>query len=67
MAREIIERIRAIGPYLILELFMPGGTVLAYLLFLYRRRISVTQPHKEANTPSVTSATPQGTFLAANP
>ena len=25
------------GPYLVLELVMPGGTILALLLFLYRR------------------------------
>ena len=25
------------GPYLMLELLMPGGTLLALLLFLYRR------------------------------
>ena len=38
MAREQLEqRIRAMGPYLLLELVMPGGTLLAGLLFLYRR------------------------------
>ena len=26
------------GPYLMLELLLPGGTLLALLLFLYRRR-----------------------------
>ena len=26
-----------LGPYLMLELLMPGGTMLALLLFLYRR------------------------------
>ena len=26
------------GPYLIIEIVMPGGTLLALLLFLYRRR-----------------------------
>jgi hypothetical protein len=26
------------GPYLMLEILMPGGTLLALLLFLYRRR-----------------------------
>ena len=29
---------RALGPYLLLEILMPGGTLLALLLFLYRRR-----------------------------
>jgi len=28
---------RKLGPYLMLELLMPGGTLLALLLFLYRR------------------------------
>ena len=26
------------GPYLVLEILLPGGTLLALLLFLYRRR-----------------------------
>ncbi len=26
------------GPYLMLEILLPGGTLLALLLFLYRRR-----------------------------
>ena len=32
-----MQKLRAIGPYLILELFMPGGTALALLLYLARR------------------------------
>jgi hypothetical protein len=32
--------LRALGPYALLELVMPGGTLLALLLFLYRRRSS---------------------------
>ena len=28
---------QVLGPYLILEILLPGGTVLALLLFLYRR------------------------------
>ena len=28
---------RALGPYLLLELLMPGGTLLALTLFVYRR------------------------------
>lgn len=35
---EAIRRAcRALGPYLLLELLMPGGTLLALTLFLYRR------------------------------
>jgi hypothetical protein len=38
MGNELIERIRTLGPYVALELVMPGGTMLALCLFLYRRR-----------------------------
>lgn len=37
------------GPYLMLEILLPGGTLLALLLFLYRRR--------KLNTRSDTSRT----------
>ena len=30
--------LRRIGPYVLLELLMPGGTLLALGLFMYRRR-----------------------------
>lgn len=33
--RRAVQRI---GPYLLVELVLPGGTLLALLLFLYRRR-----------------------------
>ena len=29
---------QAFGPYLLLEIVMPGGTLFAFLLYLYRRR-----------------------------
>jgi hypothetical protein len=36
---EILRRIgQNWGPYLMLEILLPGGTLLALLLFLYRRR-----------------------------
>jgi hypothetical protein len=28
---------RKVGPYLVLEILLPGGTLLALLLFLHRR------------------------------
>jgi hypothetical protein len=31
------ELARRLGPYLMLEIMLPGGTLLALLLFLYRR------------------------------
>ena len=32
--------LRRLGPYALLELLMPGGTILALLLYLYRRRLN---------------------------
>ena len=32
--------LRRLGPYALLELLMSGGTILALLLYLYRRRLS---------------------------
>ena len=37
MASDIVKRLRSLGPYLFLELLLPGGTLLSLLLFLYRR------------------------------
>ena len=35
---EMLRRLgRKLGPYLMLEILLPGGTLLALLLFLYRR------------------------------
>jgi len=35
IAREATQQV---GPYLALEILLPGGTLIAVLLFLYRRR-----------------------------
>jgi hypothetical protein len=36
---ELLRRFgQELGPYLMLEILLPGGTLLALLLFLYRRR-----------------------------
>jgi|KBSSwiStaDraftv2_1062776.scaffolds.fasta_scaffold54792_3 hypothetical protein len=37
----------AVGPYVILELFVPGGTALAFLLFLHRRKAGMARPRIE--------------------
>ena len=38
---EIARRLaRAAGPYLLVEILLPGGSLLAVALFLYRRRES---------------------------
>jgi hypothetical protein len=37
-AAAVIVRFRAIAPYALIELVLPGGSVMALLLWLYRRR-----------------------------
>ena len=41
---------RLLGPYVMLELFLPGGTLLALLLFLYRRSFQDSAQHARAGT-----------------
>ena len=41
--------LRRLGPYALLELLMPGGTILALLLYLYRRRIN--RPARYSRSP----------------
>jgi hypothetical protein len=36
--QSVLRALRALGPYALLELVMPGGTLLALLLYAYRRR-----------------------------
>ena len=36
-AQGLLWLLRKLGPYVALEILMPGGTLLALLLFLYRR------------------------------
>jgi hypothetical protein len=33
-----------LGPYVLLEMLLPGGTIFALLLFLYRRRKDALTP-----------------------
>jgi hypothetical protein len=35
--RNAFQLLQKVGPYFLLELLMPGGTLLALLLFLYQR------------------------------
>jgi len=39
-AAAVILRLRALAPYALIELILPGGSVMALLLWLYRRRKS---------------------------
>jgi hypothetical protein len=33
----VVERLRHIGPYVLIELLLPGGTLLALILWLFNR------------------------------
>ncbi|MGZ5093878.1 MAG: hypothetical protein ACXWCY_24430 [Burkholderiales bacterium] len=37
-SNRIFQAVRSLGPYLLIELLLPGGTLLALLLWLYQRR-----------------------------
>jgi hypothetical protein len=37
-ALAVAVRLKALAPYALIELIMPGGSVMALLLWLYRRR-----------------------------
>jgi hypothetical protein len=39
-AKPVIIRLKALAPYAMIELVLPGGSVMALLLWLYRRRKS---------------------------
>jgi hypothetical protein len=40
--RAALSAFRTLGPYALLELLMPGGTILAILWYLYRRRMDTS-------------------------
>ena len=39
-AAVVMVRLKAVAPYALIELILPGGSVMALLLWLYRRRKS---------------------------
>ena len=41
-AQAIFAKLRAVAPYALMELVLPGGSVMALLLWLYRRQRKVT-------------------------
>lgn len=42
--RIFSELLQKAGPYLLLEILLPGGTLFAILLFVYRRRAALGRP-----------------------
>ena len=42
---ELLRRVLSrVGPYLAMEIVLPGGTLLALLLYLYRRQAGLKDP-----------------------
>jgi hypothetical protein len=39
----IVSQFRTLGPYLAIELVLPGGSIVALLLWLYRHRSAARQ------------------------
>lgn len=51
--KALSQQLQRAGPHLLLELLLPGGTLFALLLFLYRNRPLGIPTHHAARTPSV--------------
>jgi hypothetical protein len=47
--RRLVSKLQDLAPYAALELIMPGGSVMALLLWLYRRQKAVGRPKTELN------------------
>ena len=48
MAR-LLTLLRGVGPYAAIELLLPGGSLIALLIWLYRfRRVATVEPAKSA-------------------
>ena len=56
MLRRLLSRL---GPYALLEIALPGGTLLALLLYLYRRRNSSVG----RSSPSFNTSEPVSQFV----
>ena len=68
-ALETLRRFgQRLGPYLMLEILLPGGSLFALMLFLYRRRKAGSGRAATrlalALTPRSASFVPQGVFIA---
>jgi hypothetical protein len=57
MNRSVVQKLRCVGPYVLIELLLPGGTLIALLLWLTHhggsfRNVAVFTP---STVPSVTA------------
>jgi hypothetical protein len=62
---ELIQIVRNAGPYLAIEMLLPGGSVIALLLWLFRHRSTVkltltrwARPRSKASLDSGITASP---------
>jgi hypothetical protein len=55
---RVIGWIRSLGPYLAIELIMPGGSIIALALWTYRHRRAARGSHNEASTAVVSFRRP---------
>jgi hypothetical protein len=58
LTKRLLSAARTLGPYLALELLMPGGSLLALMLWLYRMspRMNIETPRKAVAAPMIFSA-----------
>jgi len=42
-ADSVLHQVRSLGPYLAIELLLPGGSIVALLLWAYRHRVTDVQ------------------------
>jgi hypothetical protein len=45
--KQIVQGARSLSPYLLVEVLLPGGTLIALLLWLFRRRFAANGQIKQ--------------------
>ena len=58
----ILRQLRSLGPYLAIELFLPGGSIVALVLWTYRHR---TMAHRTAGRTAAHRTAAHGTAAIA--
>jgi hypothetical protein len=53
----VLRQLRSLGPYLAIELFLPGGSIVALVLWTYRHRTAAHRMVVAHKTPAHTTAT----------
>jgi hypothetical protein len=54
--RIVGSLVQKAGPYLLLEILLPGGTLIALLLFVYRRRDDLVLPYARRASAAIVRA-----------